>query len=341
MEQGDLRAALRQLTEASTCALNVERASIWLFNDAQTELSCLESYDRETRRHGACGVLYNKDAPHYFEALREARTLTACDVQRDEKTRELSDYLAVHGIRALLDAPIVLEGRLVGVVCHEHVGAPRKFQAWEELLAGTFADFAAMALAAENRVRQAQSLRDMQRELTAQREREAHWRRLATTDALTGTYNRRKLLELGEAELRRVHAEKGSLSVAMLDVDHFKRVNDAYGHRAGDRALRAIARTVRRSVRQNDHVARYGGEELVVLLPDTCVRAAKMVVERIRAEVSNARIEFDGQPVSLTLSAGVVSCCGEEKDFLDLLQRADEALYLAKQRGRNCVVAGS
>jgi diguanylate cyclase (GGDEF)-like protein len=339
LERGDVVGALRQLTESSALALGVERASVWQFNDARSELTCLDLYRRSDDLHQSGSKLLARETPRYFKALMEERSIAAHDAQLDRRTQEFAaHYLSEHGIVSMLDAPILLEGQLVGVVCHEHVGAARRFRAWEELVAGTFADFAAMVLGAAARARQAQALIDVQQRLWEQKQLECQLRELAATDSLTGALNRRRLFEIAEVELVHAAQSKSPLSLAMLDVDHFKAVNDRFGHLVGDEALQHVARTARSALRRHDYVARYGGEELAVLLPNTELDAARKVVERIRAEVAGLRLVRRGQTVPLSLSAGVVTAAPGES-LQALLERADSALYQAKTRGRNCVVA--
>jgi diguanylate cyclase (GGDEF)-like protein len=339
LERGDVAGALRQLTESSSLALRVERSSVWQFNDSLSELTCVDLYSRSDHTHRAGSRLSASAAPDYFRALTQERSIAAHDARNDPRTREFAaHYLGEHGISSMLDAPILLEGRLVGVVCHEHVGETRRFKAWEELIAGTFADFAAMVLGAAARARQAQDLLDIQQRLWEQKQVESELRELATTDALTGALNRRRMFEIAEAELANAHPVTRPLALAMLDIDHFKAVNDRFGHVVGDEALQRVAHTVRSALRRHDHVARYGGEELAVLLPGTTLDAACKVVERIRSEVAALRLHGNGELVPLSLSAGVVAALAGES-LRGLIQRADGALYRAKTRGRNRVVA--
>jgi diguanylate cyclase (GGDEF)-like protein/PAS domain S-box-containing protein len=165
-ESGDVEGALAQLTEASATALQVERTSVWQFNPDRSELICLDLYERTPKRHGKLPPLRSCDTPRYFRALAEERTVAAHDARADLRTREFAGgYLEQHGIGAMLDAPVLLEGRLVGVVCHEHVGGVRAWRPWEELLAGTMADFVAMILGAAERARQARALEEYKRKL--------------------------------------------------------------------------------------------------------------------------------------------------------------------------------
>src|SRR4051794_34873597 len=156
---GDTEVALAQLTEASSQALGVARASVWRFNEDGSELLCLDLFEAAPHQHSRDAVLHAVDTPHYFEALRQERVISADEAPSDPRTAEFAPhYLVDHGITSMLDAPIFLGGALVGVVCHEHVGGSRRWQPWEELVAGTFADFAALVLGAAERAEQARAL---------------------------------------------------------------------------------------------------------------------------------------------------------------------------------------
>jgi len=163
---------------------------------------------------------------------------------------------------------------------------------------------------------------------------------LATTDSLTGVYNRRTYKELAEPQLSRSRRAQLPVSLLMLDLDHFKRINDTYGHLAGDDVLKAFALLVRNCLRKEDLLARYGGEEFVMLLPGTSHSAAAVLAERIREEVAAMPFDANGHRVRVTVSIGVASEAGDTLPSLEaMLGRADEALYAAKNQGRNLVVA--
>jgi diguanylate cyclase (GGDEF)-like protein/PAS domain S-box-containing protein len=175
-------------------------------------------------------------------------------------------------------------------------------------------------------------------DIGAQKQSEARLRELATTDPLTGALNRRRLFELASDETRRADRYGRPLCFAMLDLDHFKKVNDRHGHTAGDEALKIVAGAVRAGLRNLDLLARYGGEEFAVVLPETTLETAHAAIERIRAAVAALRLDVGSATVRLTLSAGVVAWrSGETPDAV--LDRADAALYDAKRRGRNQVIA--
>jgi diguanylate cyclase (GGDEF)-like protein len=169
-------------------------------------------------------------------------------------------------------------------------------------------------------------------------DREAH--ELATTDSLTGVYNRRTFKELAEPLLSRARRTRTPVSMLLLDVDHFKRVNDTYGHLAGDEVLAGFARLVRTCLRKEDLLGRYGGEEFIVLLPGTAQPAAAALAERIREQVAETQLHGANEAVRITVSIGVAAESGEHLPVLDLMiGRADDALYMAKAEGRNRVVA--
>lgn len=167
----------------------------------------------------------------------------------------------------------------------------------------------------------------------------AELERQARTDYLTGLDNRRSFWAKGETELARTERYGGELSLLMLDVDHFKHVNDAYGHKVGDRVLQALADTCRAVLREVDGVGRLGGEEFGVLLPETSGSQALEVAERLREAFADAPVGLpDGRSVSYTVSIGVTSLLSGQHADLDILfAQADDALYAAKDAGRNRV----
>lgn len=166
---------------------------------------------------------------------------------------------------------------------------------------------------------------------------------LSRTDALTGLCNRRYFEERLSEEFARSRRYKAPLSLMMLDIDHFKRLNDTYGHPFGDEVLRAVAHRTRSSLREVDVLARYGGEELVALLPQTGPQDARVVCERVRERIASLELEYlgpDGQrtPVRCTASLGVASLPSPTlASAQELVGAADACLYAAKAAGRNCV----
>ncbi len=164
--------------------------------------------------------------------------------------------------------------------------------------------------------------------------------RLATLDPLTGAYNRRTFHETAERELSRARRAGQPLSIIMLDLDHFKVVNERHGHKIGDEVIKCLADIIRSQLRKEDMLVRFGGEEFCVMLPAVPGPGAVVVAGRIRKAVDADPLVIDGREITLTVSAGVAARLDEGPESIDeLLGRADEALALAKQRGRNRVVA--
>jgi diguanylate cyclase (GGDEF)-like protein len=169
---------------------------------------------------------------------------------------------------------------------------------------------------------------------------EGEAQRLATMDALTGAYNRRTFHEIAEREMARARRAGQPLSLVMLDIDHFRAVNEKHGYKVGDEVLARFADVVRSALRKEDMLVRYGGEEFVVLLPEVPGPGAVVVAGRIRRAVAGAPVDAAGEKFALTASLGVAARLDEGPESIDeLLERASSALDLAKQRGRNRVVA--
>jgi diguanylate cyclase (GGDEF)-like protein len=162
---------------------------------------------------------------------------------------------------------------------------------------------------------------------------------IASTDALTGLLSRRRLLELAEQDLGRALRYQRRLSLIAIDLDHFKQVNDRYGHSAGDGVLIAVADVLREQARQHDLVGRMGGEEFAIVLPETGLEAAHALAQRIRERVSELLPVVDGVAIPVTISLGVAEASPGDGTIQEPLKRADRALYRAKDNGRDRVAA--
>ncbi|MEF3275851.1 MAG: diguanylate cyclase [Chloroflexus sp.] len=173
--------------------------------------------------------------------------------------------------------------------------------------------------------------RELQRALAREAE-------LARIDWLTGVYNRSYFYEVAMHEFAVAVSADRPLAVCMIDVDFFKQINDRYGHLVGDQILRTIAQTAARQIRSTDWIGRFGGEEFILLLPNTKVNAAVRLAERLRAVIAGLSINTEKGVVNTTISAGVTDRQPADKVIEQLIDRADHALYAAKQQGRNCVV---
>ncbi len=183
-------------------------------------------------------------------------------------------------------------------------------------------------------------LRDLNRDLEQRvTDRTSELEHLATTDPLTGIHNRRSLMQQAETECARARRHKHSLAVLMLDLDHFKSINDTHGHEAGDLVLSAFAEELLRTIREHDVVGRYGGEEFVLVLPHLDTSGGLAAAQRLQRRLSDFRIQIpSGAVLRITVSIGLAEL-NHDESFEKLLRRADEALYTAKSAGRNCIIA--
>jgi len=158
---------------------------------------------------------------------------------------------------------------------------------------------------------------------------------LAITDGLTGLYNRRYFQQTLDREFARSKRYKNPLSIALFDIDHFKLVNDTYGHQFGDKVIAEISKIIRNSLRKTDYVARYGGEEIVLILPETPIDQTLIPIERIRIKIQDHPFVHDGKPVQVTASCGLAGIEPDVTTHEELILRADKALYESKKNGRN------
>jgi len=219
-------------------------------------------------------------------------------------------------IRSWLGVPLIFQERIIGLLAIDGT-SPNQFTQENITLAVAFADQVSVALENSRNYEKAQTQ--------------------AITDALTGVYNRRGLFQIGEFEFSHIRRIDHPFSVLMIDVDHFKRVNDTYGHATGDQTLRGLTERSRTLLRAVDMIGRYGGEEFVILLPETSLEAGRLVAERLRQSIKGEPFATDAGPLRITVSIGVAEAT--DPDTLDtLIERADAALYKAKAAGRNCVV---
>ena len=161
---------------------------------------------------------------------------------------------------------------------------------------------------------------------------------MSVLDGLTGLYNRRQF-ELGlEQEFNRTKRHPADFSLAILDIDFFKKVNDTYGHQYGDYVLKTVSDLMKSSFRKTDLLYRYGGEELVMIMPETNIEGALIPVQRLRKAIEDYAFEYNGVKAKVTASIGLTMNFVEFKNATELLKSADEALYKAKESGRNRVI---
>jgi diguanylate cyclase (GGDEF)-like protein/PAS domain S-box-containing protein len=184
---------------------------------------------------------------------------------------------------------------------------------------------------------QVQSVLAVGREVTAYKDMESQLQTLATTDSLTGIANRRNFMDKLNAELSVVKRYKTSAFLFLLDLDHFKQLNDTYGHGGGDEALRFFTNLIQKSLRNTDVFARIGGEEFAIVLHASSINVAKDIAEKLRKLVEGSEFHYQQQQVNLRVSIGITDLSAADADVTIPLLRADKALYAAKANGRNQV----
>jgi diguanylate cyclase (GGDEF)-like protein len=215
--------------------------------------------------------------------------------------------------------PLIAGGQTLGVI-----GVPETAGPFKE---GRLRALAATATLLAITVRNAQLFREV--------------RENSLRDGLTGCFNRTHAIEAIDIELRRSRRSHAPLSLIMFDIDHFKEINDRYGHLCGDAVLAAVGARMRDVMRGSDLKCRYGGEEFLILLPDTPLEGAERVADTLRMELANMKLEWKDGSIRITASFGVAASLPSEIDAHALIGRADAALYRAKDHGRNCVQLAS
>nr|WP_282434229.1 GGDEF domain-containing protein [Desulfosporosinus sp. BG] len=160
---------------------------------------------------------------------------------------------------------------------------------------------------------------------------------ISRSDPLTGLYNRRYIMEKIESEFISTKKNAKKFSLILADIDFFKKINDTFGHDCGDHVLKVVSKSLKDAVREQDFVSRWGGEEFLILLPETEIEGARILVDRIKRIIEEQIIEYNGVQVSTTMTFGVT----ESQDYgmiEDIIKRADNALYEGKSRGRSCII---
>ena len=297
-------------------ALNVKQYSLLLLEEGTDLLTIRAS-------HGMPAAILSRGAIRLGEGLagkvagsKQSAVIPDLARQRDYV------YFPKTGPRkgSYLGIPLTrLDGRILGVL-NAHKPAAAGFTDGDTRLFTAVAEQVAVAI---------------DHALTFQQTQE-----LMIRDELTNLHNRRYFFERFEREVYRAKRYERTLSVIMIDIDHFKNFNDAYGHLRGDQALKTLARTLEAYLRKADVIARYGGEEFLVLLPETRKEAAAVVAEKLRAMVETVNFNEDAprlQPAGLTITAGIASLPADAEEPLTLLDLADKALYYGKAQGRNRV----
>ncbi len=250
---------------------------------------------------------------HFLSMFTTGLPLAVGDIQ---KYTALESYSGINWARSLASAPLRSKGQVFGFLNLES-SQPGFYEQKHADRLQAFADQAAVAI--EN----ARLYAEVQQ--------------YAITDELTDIYNRRGLFELGRREVERARRYSRSLSAVMIDTDGFKTINDTYSHSVGDHVLRAMADRWKTSIREVDILGRYGGDEFVVLLPETELESAFQVADRLRFAICGKKIETPVGDISLSVSVGVAEIGDDTTTFDALIEKADQAMFLAKTSGKNQV----
>ncbi|HEX6304161.1 MAG TPA: diguanylate cyclase [Anaerolineales bacterium] len=230
---------------------------------------------------------------------------------------ELEAYLYRSGVHSLLIIPLVAQGQVIGTLGMMRHRPGKPYTGEERSFLESLAIHVALTI-----------MNARLHELV---------RHQARTDALTGAYNRRYFLSQAELEFSRAERYGKPLSIILLDLDHFKDVNDTYGHHTGDDVLQSVAERFRDNIRPADIMGRYGGEEFTILLPETDLAGARQLADRLRTQIADVPVDDKGESIRVTVSLGVASKGDDTPDVDALLHKADEAMYEAKRAGRNQV----
>jgi diguanylate cyclase (GGDEF)-like protein len=301
------------------------------------------------------------------QVISERQSRVIADASYDPSYRDADSVISFQ-LRSVMCAPLIARGRALGAIYVENrsirgLFSEQDLKPLEYFAAQTAVSIENAMLNDELEARVAQRTDELKRtvaqleqrthelvntnahlanEITKRQRIQEELHILAITDSLTGIFNRRQFFILGEKAFELARRHGIDLSALMLDVDHFKEINDRYGHAVGDQALQEIVGFFRAHVRSADILGRYGGEEFAILLPDTNLEPAHQLADRLRQAVATTPIAIVGGELTITVSLGVAAYNSQRDHQIDdLVNRADQALYLAKRAGRNSVAVWS
>ena len=248
-------------------------------------------------------------------AIRYGTALPERDLAQMDRPIVFDEETPLKGLRALRIFPLIAGDRTLGTLVAGRQRGQRRFDR------ETTRALEVLALQVAQSILRADMFEQMES--------------LATTDGLTGLVNHRTFQTRCDESLQLAQRYGKKMSLMLTDIDHFKRVNDTYGHPIGDLVLRGVARILRETARDTDIVARYGGEEFCVIMPETDAKGAKVIAERVRKEIEAATFETDQGPLKVTLSLGIATYPDSADKKQALIDLADQCLYFAKEHGRN------
>jgi len=312
----DLENLLGQILDASISAIpTTQRGAVYLIahDTGQLQMRAVQNpIDTRIRAFDQTTT-----TSYTVRSVRERKPLLILNGKRGNTAKPGDQKDGQPAIASAIIAPLVFGERTLGAITLESI----QHNAFTETDLELLVSFAATATTA---IQNAQLHAEVQKQ--------------AITDTLTGFYNRRGFIELGRREVERALRFGHPLSALMLDIDLFKQINDLHGHLIGDRVLVGLTNRCAQELRQIDLLGRYGGDEFVVLLPETSLENAQCVAERLRTTAANIPIVANGTPLQITISVGVAALDEKIKTLENLMDQADQALYQAKEAGRDRVV---
>ncbi len=315
----DLREVLNLLVNQAAESIGINRCAVWLFDENRLNLETVSGLNLSSEKMIKMSMPYKHiRGTRFMQALSEHK---AIEIRSNQDTDFCQKFLDNYfEINALLVIPLILKDHAMGLMAIGDTRETHEFLEDEIALLSALANHTVLAI--EN-ARLYQKVKEQ-----------------SITDGLTGLYNHRFFQLRFADEFMNSRRYKNDLALIMLDIDHFKLYNDTYGHIAGDLALKEIAGLTRSTVRENDIVSRYGGEELAIILPMTNNEGAQIVAERVRQVIAECQFlgDMNVPQVSITVSLGVSEFSKEMNKREELLREADLALYAAKEQGRNQVI---
>lgn len=313
----DLPQVIEKLLETAKNIIETEDGSVWLWDSEEEGALICEAVSQHSEYRSIVNARLRPGEGIAGWVAQQEESAIVNEVQNDERFATHVDELGGGQTRTLIAVPLRARDQVIGVL--EVVNKVNgKFEINDLTLLETLAASAAIA------INNAQLFAKVQR--------------MATTDELTSLRNRRSFFAMAEHEFERAERYDHPISAIMLDIDHFKKVNDTYGHAVGDDVLRVVAQRTQQQVREFDIAGRYGGEEFAIILPQTELCAATQVAKRLRQSVAEHPIKIKDGYVKVTVSLGVAQSSGTKPTLASLLDQADQALFRAKEAGRNRVV---
>ncbi len=320
----DIEKVLFTIQDSIVKLMNVNVFAIGLYDDAGETVTFRMVVENSVRLSGFQKSVLEGDG-YLHKCIRNRSEIVVDDLLALESEAASADQIVTNGEtpRSFIFSPLIYAGAVVGVITVQSY-QPNAYTRTNVETIRALGSYIAVAL---NNSRQSEELHKKAKELEV----------LSRTDPLTGLYNRRFIIEKMEEERTRFRRYGKPFSLVIVDIDFFKRVNDAWGHDCGDFVLVEAARHIKRMLREQDCLARWGGEEFLLLLPETDSAGAEMLADRLRASMEERVFEYRKKQISITLTMGI-SEYGECLTVDDAIMKADNALYEGKNRGRNCVV---